>query len=321
MAGKKYKVWDKLSTDEKVTMMKIALRNGVSNMDEIKRQWNEFALGGKMNKPKANYFGRGGDKENWRKSHQQKWFNFLKGKGLQDTDAKRISGFFTAQDGLESAGGTSAAAREKNNFGGMQRGGRNIAYPSVEAYMEDKWKMMKGKFGNALAASSIDEYAEMLGHPDNAGKSYLYYVTDKAKYDPKSPQWRAAQTDHMHNYINGMRVYAGMPQRKFAKEETPMTTAQKVLSSPTLQLSPNSAIPAFMPRNPEAFFAPLSTYTKPVVVKQPAQPIVDMAAQQAALQKEEERERRNNGLALLMGILGDSRNNGYFDVLGDLLRI
>ena len=97
MADKRYKVWDKLSTDEKVTMMKVALRNGISNMDEIKRQWNEFALGGKASSgqnPKAqrqiNYYAPGGDKKS--DSNVEKALKYFMGKGLARHQAAGLVG-------------------------------------------------------------------------------------------------------------------------------------------------------------------------------------------------------------------------------------
>ena len=145
---------------------------------------------------------------NWAQEHMGRWRDFLLKKGVNSSDASRLSEFFTAQDGLESAEGKSNAARTKNNYGGMQRGGKNISYNSINDYMEDKWKMMNNKFRPALAAKTVDEYATILGNPNTAGKGYLYYVTDKVKYNPKSEEWKAAQTQHMNNYINGMRAWS-----------------------------------------------------------------------------------------------------------------
>lgn len=43
-----YKKWNDLSMSEKSEMMKIAVRNGITNLDEIKRKYNEFAEGGNL---------------------------------------------------------------------------------------------------------------------------------------------------------------------------------------------------------------------------------------------------------------------------------
>jgi hypothetical protein len=90
----------------------------------------------------------------------------------------------------------------------MQVGSRNIKYPSIDAYMEAKYNMMKDRFDDALKAKSVKEYATILGDPARAGKKYLYYVVNgengRPKYNPKDPEWIKAQTIHMNNYIGGM---------------------------------------------------------------------------------------------------------------------
>lgn len=41
--------WDNLSISDKAEMMKVAIANGITTLPEIKRTYNEFAKGGKMN--------------------------------------------------------------------------------------------------------------------------------------------------------------------------------------------------------------------------------------------------------------------------------
>ena len=45
--------WDALSMAEKSEMMKIAVQNGITNLDDIRREYNEFAEGGKKVTPKT----------------------------------------------------------------------------------------------------------------------------------------------------------------------------------------------------------------------------------------------------------------------------
>lgn len=40
--------WDKLSLDEKAAMIKVAVKNGITWMDDIKQKYNEFAAGGNI---------------------------------------------------------------------------------------------------------------------------------------------------------------------------------------------------------------------------------------------------------------------------------
>lgn len=103
--------------------------------------------------PKTTNFKYNGSSKEFFAQHQNDWFNFLKAKGLEDNDATRLSMFFTAQDGLESANGTSTAAKQ-NNFGGMQINGKNVAYNSKQEYFEKKYSMMNNKFPEALKAKT-----------------------------------------------------------------------------------------------------------------------------------------------------------------------
>ena len=249
----------------------------------------------------VNTFGNGGDRKSWKEQHLKRWHDFLVKKGVEEGDAQRLAGFFTAQDGLESAGGQSSAARQKNNFGGMQRGGKNITYDSPEAYMEDKWSMMNRRFKPALSAQSIDEYATILGDPATAGKGYLYYVTDKAAYDPKSPEWIAAQTKHMQNYINGMRAWAGQGRRQFADVNIPQSNTPVIRETPAaVQDTVNR--PLYVPMNPDVFENPLATYERPERTVELEQPLVQ-AAEEYTYDPAAERREGLRRLGLVMSIL------------------
>lgn len=120
-------------------------------------------------------------------NHRAQWFNVLKADGYNDADAGRIAGFLTAQDGFESAGGTSGAATLKHNFGGMQIQGKNVKYASTEEYMKAKLSMMKRKFGGSLKAKDITTFALSLGNTSlnrqlNNNGGQVYYTDDPAHY-------------------------------------------------------------------------------------------------------------------------------------------
>ena len=48
VALEKSKIWDDLSLDEKSEMMKVAIRNGITDLSTIRQKYNEFADGGYM---------------------------------------------------------------------------------------------------------------------------------------------------------------------------------------------------------------------------------------------------------------------------------
>ena len=128
-----------------------------------------------------------GDRASFWRDHKAKWYGVLKQRGLSDEDAGRLSSFFTAQDGFESAGGTSSAARNKNNFGGMQRGGKNIAYGTVQDYMNDKLNMFLKKFRGSLGAKDFGTFIMSLGNTPmnnqmNNNGGQIYYEIDPYQY-------------------------------------------------------------------------------------------------------------------------------------------
>ena len=310
-------MWDKLSTDEKVTMMKVALRNGISNMDEIKRQWNEFALGGKASSgqnPKAqrqiNYYAPGGDKKS--DSNVEKALKYFMGKGLARHQAAGLVGNLMRESGLNpSIVNSSSGAYGIAQWLGDRKKKLFAKYgskPTLDQQLDYVWEELnsshKSGLRHLLASKNAEEAARM-------GMGYYEFQAGPEGAIRAMNKWGQDGQGSMNKGIANANKLMGI---------YPPTTSEKVLSSPTPTFtpSPDSVLPTFMPRNPEAFFAPLSTYTRPVAVEEPAQPMVDMAAQQAALQKEEEREKRSNGPALLMSLIGENGGNRYLTMLGNL---
>lgn len=208
--------WNKLSMRDRASYIRNAVARGIYDVDNIRQDYHQYATDG-------NLYYRGG----WFSQHKNRWNNFLIGQGLSNEDADRLSGFFAAQDGLESAGGTSNAAIKHNNYGGMQKNGRNIHYDSVSDYMADKWSMMNRRFASALQANTLEEYGTILGDPANAGKGYLYYVADGYNSrDPQNAAWVARQNAHMNNYIAGMQRYYGSPSQRSVVQLSPIHTEQ-----------------------------------------------------------------------------------------------
>lgn len=123
-----------------------------------------------------------GDRAKFWDEHKSAWSKVLKSRGFSNEDVDRLSGFFTAQDGFESDAGTSAAARQKNNFGGMQSGGKNISYKSKEDYMNAKLDMMLSKFSSSLGAETFDKFILSLGRTGHNRNGYLYYTEDPERY-------------------------------------------------------------------------------------------------------------------------------------------
>ena len=74
--------WDSLSYRDKAEMMKVAINNGITTLPEIKKAYNEFAKGGKMN-------------------NSQRAMNYLMSKGMSRTGASAIVGTLQAESNLD----------------------------------------------------------------------------------------------------------------------------------------------------------------------------------------------------------------------------
>ena len=103
---------------------------------------NLFANGGKLtSKTKSDFM----------KDHEEAWTKFLLTKGYSLKKASELAYILTIQDALESYYGTSPAARNKNNYGGMQskdENGKviNLSYKSIDHYFDAKYKMLNKRF-------------------------------------------------------------------------------------------------------------------------------------------------------------------------------
>ena len=74
--------WDFLSYRDKAEMMKVAIDNGITTLPEIRKAYNEFAKGGKMD-------------------NSQRAMNYLMSKGMSRTGASAIVGTLQAESNLD----------------------------------------------------------------------------------------------------------------------------------------------------------------------------------------------------------------------------
>lgn len=297
MASTYNKEWNNLSIEEKRDVIRVALKNGIRELPDIKAKYNEFAGGG-------SFYQR----------HRARWNNYLLRHGVPEQQAAKLSTFFAAQDALESGHGTSDAAKGKNNFGGMQYLDKksnkmvNISYPSVDAYMDAKWKMMQNRFGRALNANSIQEYSNLLNDPRYHGKGYMYALYEG--YRDGKPLDVAKQTQHMNNYtkilmdIAGEKGFKGAPVPAGQAGEAPASIARP--ENPYTQYTPA-----------EPFFNQNRTFVRPEDVRKAQEEnALKMAeSQNAAMQQE--RKQSVDSFNTLMGLL-HTPNNGNSSILGTI---
>lgn len=314
--------WDSLSIREKADMMKAAIRNGITTLPEIKQAYNEFAEGG-------NIYGNGGQKKSggsFYQTHRARWFNFLREKGVNPYKAERLASYFSAQDALESGHGTSSAARQKNNYGGIQRLDKktnkmvNVSYGSIDDYMNAKWKMMNSKYSRALNAKSIQEYANILNDPKYHGKGYMYGLYEG--YRDGQPLDVARQTKYMNDYTRIMMNIAG--EKGFKASPVPAGSQSREVEAPASIARPENPYTQFIPFepfNPQAFSTPQAFVAPTREEFEIEQPLVEAANDYAyspeQLEKEERRQGLNN-LSFILGMMNGGNGSSFADTIGML---
>ena len=303
MASTYNKEWDNLSIEEKRDVIRVALKNGIRELPDIKAKYNEFAGGG-------SFYQR----------HRARWNNYLLRHGVPEQQAAKLSSFFSAQDALESGHGTSDAARRKNNFGGMQRLDKksnkmvNISYPSVDAYMDAKWKMMQNRFGRALNANSIQEYSNLLNDPRYHGKGYMYALYEG--YRDGKPLDVVKQTKHMNDYtrmlmdIAGEKGFKGAPVPAGQAGEAPASIARPV--NPYTQYTPA-----------EPFFNQNTTFVRPEDVRKAQEENALRMAESQNAAMQQERKQSVDSFNTLMGLLHtpNNSNSGILSTIATLANL
>ena len=268
----------------------------------------------------VNRFDKGGSKKSggsFYQTHRARWFNFLRKKGVDPVKAERLATYFSAQDSLESGHGTSDAARRKNNYGGMQRLDKktnkmvNVSYGSIDDYMNAKWKMMNNKFGRALNAKNIQEYANILNDPKYHGKGYMYGLYEG--YRDGQPLDVARQTKYMNDYTRIMMDIAG--EKGFKGADVPDDLSIVQPENPYTQFIP------FEPFNPQAFNNPQAFVAPRREQFEVKQPIIEAAKDYAYSPEQLEREERRQGLnnlSFILGMMNGGNGSSFADTIGML---
>lgn len=273
----------------------------------------------------GNIYGSGGQKKSggsFYQTHRARWFNFLCKKGVNPVKAERLASYFSAQDALESGHGTSSAAKQKNNYGGMQRLDKktnkmvNVSYGSIDDYMNAKWKMMNNRFGRALNAKSIQEYSNLLNDPKYHGKGYMYALYEG--YRDGKPLDVARQTQHMNNYTRILMDIAG--EKGFKGAPVPEGVESNDLSIVQPENPYTQFIP-FEPFNPQAFNNPQAFVAPTREQFEVEQPIVEAAKDYAYSPEQLEREERRQGLnnlSFILGMMNGGNGSSFADTIGML---
>ena len=291
--------WDNLSIREKAEMMKVAVRNGITSLSDIKQKYNEFAEGGEIESPVENSnIYAGGSYLDIAKQHIKKNEDWLpkpyrdapKGKnwrsvgygfndsGFRNKYPQGISKYY--ENGITEA----QAEKELNWFLGG-------AVNHLKKVYGRKWD----SFNDNQKAAIIDTYYQRPASVVGKGSQFYRAVM--------------AGDKNAGNYL-GVAGYGNRnkDRRKLfgASQIESVAPTQEVLPiSEPIQSMPEETVD-FIPWNPQAFFG--VNNNTPIIIQQEA-PVVE---EKMPTPEEIERQERQQGLAnfqTIMGMLNNTSNS------------
>lgn len=342
--------WNNLSIRDKADIMKVAIRNGITNLADIKAKYNEFAEGGQLEEESLYEESDGGNmysKGSWLRKQTaavNKAFKassaskkstpmsnssayamqYFINKGLAPHQAAGLVGNLMRESGLNPLAinpGSKAyglaqwlGARKKKLF--SMYGSR----PSLQNQLDFVWWELNNTHKNGLKYLMASRNAEEAAR---AGMNWFEFSNGDAISEMN--KWGQDGRGSMRKGIEFATKLAGQPMPDLAYLDTPdaqqLQMPMQMQQSMNYQPQGNDNYLAFEPSNPQAFFAPLSSYEGSV--EQPvAQPLVDAAEQQHKAEMAERQrimQQNNNMLALVSYLNGsggqDSSPFGVFNML------
>ena len=263
------KAWDSLSMREKSEMMRVAIENGITTLPEIRKAYNEFALGG-------NLFS--GEEDHSSQMDQGYVYDvlpkMLKEAGL---DVRVTSGYRRPGQA-----GTAGSRSWHTHHGAVD------IVPQGKTTFED---IENALYNNPVISRYMIDNG--FGLIDETGRTAESRATMKKT---------GATGAHFHIGKDSKAVSA-YNNRMSSIWDNNMNQLEAAINQPTL--------PAFMPSNPQAFFAPLESYQRPVVVEEP---LVQAAMENSYSPEQLEKEERAQGLrnlGLAMSIMRGGQEQSY----------
>ncbi len=300
------KFWDSLSMPEKAEMMKVAIRNGITTLPEIRKAYNEFAEGG-------NLFAEGSYMEQAKSliRKNEGW----SAKPYKDAPTGRT--WRSVGYGFNDSG-----FRDKYPEGISKHYEHGITRAQAEEelnhYLYKAERTLKGIYGKQWNAFTDGQKAAILDtyyqRPASVGNDSAFYKAVRAGKDAT-------------NYL-GVNGYEkrnkGRREAFSGAREIPVTmeNMDAVMNSPvTVQESID-----FMPLNPQVFGIQMPSFQASETITE--QPIVEMAQQQVptpeqlemerVLQERQERRDRLDKFNLLMSLSSPRQDNSMLGAIGML---
>jgi len=288
--------WDALSMAEKSEMMKVAVQNGITNLDDIRKEYNEFAEGGYFAKAKSLIKkNEGWMSKPYKDAPEGKSWRSV-GYGFND------SGFYDKYpEGISrhyENGITKAQAEQELSYI------LNKADKHLRSIYGKQWD----SFNDNQKAAIMDTYYQ---RPASVGKKSAFYNAVKSGKDASK-------------YL-GVKGFADRNKKRqsvFGGGAVPMVADSIDTSLPQeVALQPIvENIPEFIPLNPQAFNMTLPTYQRPELTFE--EPVVQETPVSPYSPEEIERQERAEGLTNLGRFLSytnpEGTGNSLLDTIGIL---
>ena len=299
--------WEDLSITEKAAIMKSAVKNGVTNLQDIRREYNEFSKGGSKKKSSVN-------------PTAQRAMRYFMDKGLTDYQAAGLVGNLMRESGISptalnsSSGAYGLAqwlgARKKALF---NKYGKN---PTLDNQLDFIWSELNSSHRNGLrhlkasknateAARNAMGYYEFSVGPEGAVREMKKYGQDGE--------------GSMRKGISNASILMGQPVPAYTPTQTQSSAPRRYQGISYAESIPDEI--EFTPSNLEAFFAPIESYRYPdlELATETEDPLIEAA--NAYSQEALEREQRMDNLSklnMLLGMTGGSNGNSYLNTLSML---
>lgn len=247
------KLWEELSIPEKAAMMRVAVKNGITNLQDIKREYNEFAKGGPKKKSSVN-------------GNAQRAMDYFMNKGLSQHQAAGLVGNLMRESGMSpTAVNSSSGAYGLAQWLGPRKKALFNKYgnnPTLNQQLDFVWNELNSTHKKGLKALKSSKSAE------EAARNAMGYYEFMAGPDAAVREMRKYGQDGEGSMRKGINYASILMGHSPSKSSIVPTTPIAPINPSTSQESLESPIP-FTPFNPEVFFATPDTYQQPVVVEEP----------------------------------------------------
>lgn len=286
--------WDSLSLPEQSEMMRVAVRNGITDLKTIREKYNEFAEGG-------NLLDDGGSL-----TPQQEAMRYFMDKGLTDYQAAGLVGNLVRESQLiPTATNASSGAYGIAQWLGPRKKALVSRYgktPTLRQQLDFVWDELNSTHKTGL--SKLKSSRDVAEAARNAMGYYEFSAGPEAAVR-EMKKWGQDGEGSMRKGIKFASALLGQP----VPEYTP-----PVQEVPVVQEAP-----AFVPVHPEVFGLPVARREEPIVYGLPEPTVEAVKIPTEVELKRQERQEGMRRLNMLLGMLNSTDDSSPYDGVVSML--